>query len=227
MSVTFYNAIIGKGKLSVIAEIKKRSPSHGFFPNHDEKNLVHIYETGGAKAISVVTEKEVFGGSLELLERIASRSKLPVLRKDFLQTEKDIDETHAAGASAVLLIMQNLSEMLTVRLTYRALEKNLTPLLEIHDEKDLEKALLMRNVDGIMYGINNRNLQTLRVNAAHALLLLSKIPAQKPIIIESGMQSIKDIASYMGKADGILVGTAFLTATDPLKTLQSFTSCMA
>lgn len=224
MNTAFYNAIIGKEKLSIIAEIKKRSPSHGIFPDHDEKSLVRIYETGGAQAISVVTEKERFGGSLELLERIASYSKLPILRKDFLQTEEDIDETHTAGASAVLLILHDLSEIQTARLTYRALEKNLTPLLEIHDEKDLKKALQMRNINGVIYGINNRNLQTLRINAAHALALLSKIPAQKPIIIESGIKITNDIAQYMGKADGILIGTALLTATDPLKTLQSFTS---
>lgn len=223
MKYPFYENIAGKNRISIIAEIKKRSPSHGDFPSRDEESFVQMYEEGGASAISVVTDGPRFGGSLALLQRVASFTTLPVLRKDFLKTTDDLDRTKSAGAAAVLLITHDLDEKLLLQLTTHALGIGLTPLIEIHDSIDLKKALTVAHIPGIIFGINNRNLQTFDIDVGHTEKFLSHLPPHIPVIAESGFSTPEQLQYYSGLVDGALIGTALLTAKNPLVTLQTFT----
>lgn len=220
----FLDAIAGKHRISVVAEVKRRSPSYGRFPEHNLSNLLHAYERGGAAAISVVTDPIRFDGSIELLHEASKRTKLPILRKDFLKTEADMEETAQSGASAVLLIARMLSKEKLHQLVLAAQKRNLDPVLELHTEEDLAKIAGLRDV---VLGINNRDLETFQTNVHHAQRLLEKIPSEFPIIIESGFSRAEELKLYAGKIDAVLIGTSLLMATDQQKTLQTFTSLYA
>lgn len=219
----FYKAIAGKNQISVIAEIKKRSPSHGDFTRHSEADLVKAYETGGASAISVISDKLRFNGSLELLTKIKKMTRLPILRKDFLTSKPNVDQTVQAGASGILLIAHNLQKDQLQELAAYSLVQGLTPLLEIHDEEDLEKIADLLDQEGIIIGINNRDLKTLKIDVYHGLSLLAKIKTQNPIIIESAFSAADELKPYQGKIDGALIGTSLLTSDHPQKKLETFT----
>lgn len=218
-SFSFRRAICGKDKISIIAEIKRRSPSHGNFRINSIKNLIKDYEKGGAGAISIVTEPRLFGGSLNLLKQVKKLTNLPILRKDFITTERQIDETAKVGANAVLLIAKNLKKEDLAHLAAYAQTKNLDPLVEIYDAADLEKISGLKN---ILIGINNRNLKTFETEVGHAKTLLSKIDPANVIVAESAFNLPKDLDLYKGKIDAALIGTAFLAAKNPLQTLTNF-----
>lgn len=218
----FVNAVGGVGgkskKIAVIAEIKLRSPSFGKFPIKSIKKLVRIYEKNGASAISVVTEPKLFDGSMELLKQVRKLTALPILRKDFIKTADQIEETFLAGAGAVLLIANILTKKQLKNLVFAAQKRNLDTLIEIHDEKDMKK---LRGLNGIIIGINNRNLTTFKTNVNHAKDLLKKIK-NTPIIIESGFSKPEELKQYKGTASAALIGTALLTSKNPSKTLTQF-----
>lgn len=210
--------------VAVIAEIKLRSPSFGKFPIKSIKKLVRAYEKNGTAAISVVTEPKLFNGSIELLKQIRQLTKLPILRKDFIKTTDQIEETFLTGANAILLIANILTKAQLKKLVFCAQKRNLDTLIEIHDEKDIEK---LRGLTGIIIGINNRNLKTFKTDVNHAKSLLKrikKIPEFKttPIIIESGFSKPEELKKYKGKASAALIGTAFLTSKNPSKLLTQF-----
>lgn len=217
----FHDAIRGKEKISVIAEIKRRSPSHGDFPPHNVTELMAAYKEGGAAAISVVTEPTLFNGSLELLREVRNATDLPILRKDFITNPLQIKETTEVGANAVLLIARMIkSREELVGLAVFALTLGLDPIIEIHDETDLTK---IEGLHDAIIGINNRNLKTFETDVKHAKKFISRIDPNHTIIVESAFQTPEELAPYRGKIDAVLIGTVLLTSENPCNTLTSFT----
>ena len=215
----FQAAIHGKNRIAVIAEIKRHSPSNGDFPAHPVAELMKAYEAGGAAAISVVTDPHLFHGSLELLKEVRRATSLPIIRKDFITEEKQIDETAEAGANAILLIARMLDTEALRRLAAYAQAKNLDPLIELHNEEDFQK---ISGICDIVIGINNRDLKTFKTDVQHASRFLHKIPKEQTIVAESAFQSRDEFAPYLGKIDAVLIGTALLTSENPEQTLASF-----
>ncbi|MBI2638817.1 indole-3-glycerol-phosphate synthase [Candidatus Peregrinibacteria bacterium] len=215
----FEKAIRGRDRISVIAELKRFSPSHGKFPEHDIEQLMKAYEKGGASAISVVTDAYLFKGSLELLREARRHTKLPIIRKDFLTKKEHIDASVEAGADAILLIARMLDEQQLQRLATYAHEKGLDTVIEIHDDEDFKK---IAGITNTIIGINNRNLQTFTTNVRHAEKFLDRINPKFTIIAESAFSSAEEFAPYFGKIDAVLIGTALLTSENPSKALSSF-----
>uniref|UniRef100_A0A7V4JQ67 Indole-3-glycerol phosphate synthase n=1 Tax=Thermodesulfobacterium geofontis TaxID=1295609 RepID=A0A7V4JQ67_9BACT len=205
----------------IIAEVKKASPlSNSFRENFNPLMLVKAYEKGGAKAISVITEEKFFKGSLEYLASIRTKTKLPLLRKDFIFDPVQIEEAKAFGADIVLLISSILSDGDLSELIKYAKKLNLSSLIEIHDEEDLEKAL---KAGAEIIGINNRNLSTLKVNIEQSLKLFPLIPKNIPVIAESGYNKAKDIKKIKKLGfKGVLIGTSLVKSPDPEKKLREF-----
>lgn len=218
---SFLTALYGKDKIKVIAEVKRASPSFGKFPPHHVAELVRAYEHGGAVGISVVTEPERFLGSLELLQEVRSFTTLPILRKDFIHDIDELEKSKKYGADAVLLIADILSKEAVTEFIDAATKIGLQTLLEVHSEADIQK--IPRNYSGIV-GINNRNLTTLETNVTHASTLLKLLDNSETVIAESAFQNTDDLRAYQGKVNGVLIGTALLTAPDPYKKLKEFTS---
>jgi indole-3-glycerol phosphate synthase len=204
-----------KGSFSLIAEIKKASPSAGvLIDNFDPVKLAKIYEQGGAAALSVLTDEKYFQGKIENLAQVKPAVELPLLRKDFIIDESQLYQSLLAGADAVLLIARILSDEKLSSLLALAGEKGLGCLVEVHDEKELERAM---SLGAELIGINNRDLDTLAVDFTNTLRLLEKFPAvkQKIVVSESGINSPEQVKSL--KAAGVaavLVGEGLLKSHD-------------
>jgi indole-3-glycerol phosphate synthase len=205
----------------IIAEIKRASPlNNDFRENFNPLFLVEAYEKGGAKAISVITEEIYFRGSLEYLASIRERTKLPLLRKDFILDPVQIEEAKAFGADAVLLISSILNKEELKELIKYTKKLGLSSLVEVHDEKDLEKAL---SAGAEIIGINNRNLSTLKVDINQSIKLFSFIPNGIPVIAESGYNSAKELKRIKKLGfKGVLIGTSLVKSPDPEKKLKEF-----
>src|SRR5438045_137818 len=179
----FSEALVRPG-LSLIAEFKRRSPSAGELrPAVGVADTVRAYERGGAAALSILTEERQFGGSLHDLRAAREASDLPILRKDFVVDPYQLYEAAANGADAVLLIVGALADNDLAGLYEEARELDLDCLLEVHDERELERALL---VGADVIGINNRNLADLSVHTETTVNLLTDVPAGKTVVSESG-----------------------------------------
>lgn len=224
----FRDAISGKGRISVIAEIKRYSPSYGKpFPSRKVSNLVRAYTQGGAEALSVVTAEDPFKGSLALLKEARSLTKLPLLRKDFITTVADLDESRKAGADAVLLITNRLTNEQLQFLVEEAIARTLDLVVEAHFDEDFEKIEALMKIfapTDVIIGINNRNLENFKTDVQYAEKFLHRLNPTQTIIAESAFQNAEDFLLYQGKIDAVLVGTALLTAPDPIMKLSSFTS---
>ena len=203
--------------LSLIAELKRASPSKGILSPHlDLLEVADIYAENGASAISVLTDENFFHGSLETLceLRFTRSLSLPLLRKDFILAESQIYESRANGADAILLIAAVITDdSILTDLHSLALELGLTPLVEVHDEREMERTL---NLKGIrLIGINNRNLATFEVSLATTERLSTMIPADVLVVSESGIFNASDVARLAkANVDAILVGEALVTAED-------------
>ncbi len=206
---------------ALIAEIKRASPSRGALsPGLDPLALAQTYMTGGAMAISVLTDERYFGGSLDDLRAVAAlHLGAPLLRKDFICDPYQVYEARAAGADAVLLIAAHLEPDLLCELQGVVRELGMTALVEVHDEGGLERALACKPT---LIGINNRDLRTFEVSLQTTYRLASTIPAEIAVVAESGIftpQHVRDLAA-LTRADGapavdaILVGEALVTAPD-------------
>ena len=202
---------------SLIAELKRASPSKGILAPHlDLFQVAEIYAQNGASAISVLTDEKFFMGKLETLRdlRFTHNSTLPLLRKDFIIGESQIYEARANGADAILLIAAALpDDKLFTDLHAIALELGLTPLVEVHDEAETERALKIPNIK--LIGINNRNLATFEVTLNTTEKLRPMIPDEIAIVAESGIFTAQDV-KRVAKADvdAILVGEALVTSND-------------
>ena len=194
----------------IITEVKKKSPSKGIFTDSfDHIKSASSYIEQGMKNISVITEKNYFAGSLKYLYEI--KQKYPdaaVLRKDFLLCENDIEVSYNCGADALLLIASALEKELLEKLYYLTVEKGMKPLVEIHDEKDLEK---VRSFKPALVGINSRDLRDFSVNMISPLLLRSKIDWKADAVYESGIGSRSDaVFAFSSGFSGILTGESVI-----------------
>ncbi len=201
----------------LIAELKRASPSKGILAPHlDLFQVADIYARNGASAISVLTDEKFFLGNLETLRelRFTRRSELPLLRKDFMIDEAQLYESKVNGADAVLLIAAALSDdQLFADLHSLALELGLTPLVEVHDEMETERALRLKDIR--LIGINNRNLATFDVSLETTERIRPMIPGEVTVVAESGIFTAQDVERLaIANVDAILVGEALVTSDD-------------
>jgi indole-3-glycerol phosphate synthase len=197
-------------RLRVIAEVKKASPSAGVLcVEYDPAGTAAAYEAAGASAISVLTEPARFLGSMEHLASARARVTLPVLAKDFVVHERQIYESRAHGADAILLIVALLDRSQLKDYASLARDVGLDPMLEVFDERDLERAL---GLPGVI-GANNRNLRTLGVDTGRAERLLAAVPAERVRVAESGYRERGEIEGLTRLGiDGVLIGETLLRA---------------
>ena len=219
----FEAALSAKGRVNVIAECKRRSPSRGVLAAHyDPAAIAEQYERGGAAAISVLTEPGFFDGSPEHLVAVRARVALPLLRKDFIVDEYQLFEARASGADAVLLIVAALAQAELIALQRRAAELDLATLVEVHDERELTRA-----VDGgaRVVGVNNRNLRTLAVDVNASDRLAAVMPRDVIGVSESGLRS-RDELDRLATAGyrAFLIGERFMTDRDPAAAVRALVS---
>jgi len=212
--VRAFAAGLRRDHVAVIAEIKRKSPSKGDLNlGIDASTQAGTYERGGAAAISVLTEPDFFGGSLEDLREVAGRIRLPVLRKDFHIDARQLLDARRAGASAVLLIARALSPTELPQLLQAANTMNLEAIVEVRDDVELERAI---DAGAEIIGVNSRNLETLEVDARVPERIVPKVPPHVIAVWESGVSTVADVerAAQFG-ADAVLVGSALSKSTDP------------
>jgi len=206
----------------IIAEIKKASPSAGIIrADFNPVGLAQSFEENGAAALSILTDEHFFQGSLSHLESVRARVKIPLLRKDFTFDEYQIFEARGAGADAVLLIVRSL-DLHQLR-DYAALtgELGMAALVEVHNEEELKKALL---VQPRLIGINNRDLETFKTDLQTTIRLKEKIPEGPIVVSESGIQSRKNIEQLVSVGVmNFLIGEALLKSANPSVKLLEFT----
>lgn len=206
--------------LSVIAEVKRKSPSKGALADiPDPAELASRYELGGATAISVLTEQRRFGGSLDDLDAVRERVEIPVLRKDFIVEEYQLVEARAHGADMALLIVAALDDEELARLHALALELGLTPLVEVHTVEEARRAV---DLGAELLGVNNRNLQTLEVDLAQFSRIVEHLPADCVRVAESGITGPEDAARLHAEgAQVLLVGETLVRHQDPTRAVQA------
>jgi indole-3-glycerol phosphate synthase len=216
----FRDALMHADRLAVISEIKRRSPSKGDLnPDLDPTVLAATYERGGAACLSVLTDAEFFGGSVDDLRAARAACDLPVLRKDFTVSALDVVDARSMGADCVLLIAAALDVAELVDLHRLATEIGLDTLVEIHDERELEHALTAR---ATLIGVNQRDLVTFRVDHARAVRMAAAIPDDVVKVAESGVRDAADAASLRASGyQAVLVGETLVTADDPAAILES------
>lgn len=208
----------GRARLSVIAEVKRASPSAGpLRPGADAVARARDYVEGGAAAVSVLTEPTRFGGDLEDLWRVAAAVPVPVLMKDFLIDPEQVRVGRLLGADGVLLIVRLLHGALLDEMVAAAWEWGVDTLVECHDEAELERAL---GVGAELVGINNRDLDTFKVDTSRAPRLLRGVPAGVVAVAESGYDSPASVRTLEGLCDGVLVGSALMRCEDPAEFLR-------
>ena len=208
-------------KLSVIAEVKRSSPSKGALAQiSDPAALALSYQTGGATAVSVLTESRKFGGSLADLAAVRSAVNIPILRKDFTVDEYQIFEARAYGADIILLIVAALSDLQLSEFFAISKSLGMQVLVETHTLEEVERALLL---DTEIIGVNARDLTTLKINQNAFNELAIAIPAGTVKVAESGIASLADVISYRNSgAEAILVGEALVKDGDPAQMIQNF-----
>ncbi len=212
--------------VSVIAEVKRASPSRGpLAAIADPAALAAEYASGGAAAVSVLTEQRRFGGSLDDLRSVRGRVDIPVLCKDFVVSSYQLWEARSAGADMVLLIVAALDQPALVSLVERAGSIGLTPLVEVHDEDELDRAL---EAEARLVGVNARNLKTLDVDRTTFARLAPRIPDGVVRIAESGVRGPHDVIEYARcGADVVLVGETLVTGDDPRATVADLVAAGA
>lgn len=210
----FEAALAMAGRINIIAECKRRSPSRGVLAaSYQPALLARAYEAGGAAAISVLTEPTFFDGALAHLTAVREAVAVPLLRKDFVLEEYQLFEARAAGADAVLLIVAALDYADLVRLHTRARALGLAVLVEVHDEDELMKA---RDAGARLVGVNNRNLRTLTVDVTASDRLIAGVPPGVVAVSESGLQSRQDLERLSAAGyRAFLIGERFVTDPDP------------
>ena len=213
----FVGAVRGKiaaGLPAVIAEVKKASPSKGvlredFIP----ADIAQSYAEYGAACLSVLTDRQFFQGSVDALKQARASCDLPVLRKDFMVDAYQVFESRVMGADCILLIAAALDDAQMADFEAIAVALDMAVLVEVHDGRELDRALRLRTP---LVGINNRNLRTFDVTLETTLVLCREVPADRVLITESGILVPADVAQM--RAEGVhafLVGEAFMRAPDP------------
>jgi indole-3-glycerol phosphate synthase len=215
----FVDAISQSIPIALIAEVKRASPSVGVIKEDIDLCLVaREYQRGGACAISVLTEAYFFKGDLSHLQQIKEMVSLPILQKDFILDPFQIYESRAAGADAILLIASILDREELKDFVGLARNLQLVPLVEIHNENDLEKTSAL---DLSLIGINNRDLRKFEVDLGTTLRLRREISPETKVISESGIKSPEDVKLLReGGVDGILVGEVLMRSADPASKIR-------
>lgn len=214
-------ALAPADRVKIIAEVKRASPSRGSLAEiRDPAGLAVSYQTGGASAISVLTEQRRFGGSLDDLRDVRAAVEVPVLRKDFIADPYQVLEARAAGADIVLLIVAALDQPVLAEL-YRLIgELGMTALVEAHSAAEVDRAL---EIGAQLVGVNARDLTTFQLDRELFGTLAGSIPSGVIRVAESAVTSPADVAHYReAGADVVLIGEALVTGDDPVTTLESF-----
>jgi indole-3-glycerol phosphate synthase len=214
-------ALAPEERVKIIAEVKRASPSRGVMADiPDPAALAASYETGGASAISVLTESRRFGGSLEDLEQVRATVSIPVLRKDFITDPYQVFEARAAGADLVLLIVAALEQQHLQQLFNLIGELGMTALVETHSAEEVARAL---DVGAAVVGVNARNLSTFGLDRDLFGSLADSIPSGVIRVAESAVKTPADVAHYRAAgADVVLVGEALVTTGDPAAAIREF-----
>jgi indole-3-glycerol phosphate synthase len=222
-SLSLKSNLLKQNTTGIIAEFKRKSPSKGIINDKASvKEVTAAYHAYGAAGISVLTDAEFFGGSLDDLS-IAIQNEIPVLRKEFIIDEFQIIEAKAYGASVILLIASCLTPATTELLAGTAKELGMEVLLELHDETELEH--ICDEVDFV--GINNRSLKSFEVNINHSLELKNKLPKGKLSIAESGIYSEETYRLLKSEGfDGFLMGEYFMKEENPAQAFEVFTKAI-
>jgi indole-3-glycerol phosphate synthase len=221
-AVPSFSAALRRRDVAVIAEIKRSSPSRGAINSEILADAqAAAYRDGGASAISVLTEPSRFGGRITDVESAAIASGLPILRKDFIVTETQLTEARACGASAALIIVRAIEPSRLPILHDHARGLGLEILFEVRDPSELERAL---SAEARMIGVNNRNLETLEIDAGTVERVLPLIPPDCIAIAESGYtsRSLVEVAAEAG-ADAVLVGSSLSASADPAGAVSNLT----
>jgi len=215
-----FRAALAAPGMSVIAEIKRRSPSKGDLARDlMPAVLAKAYAEGGADCVSVLTDVEFFGALEDDLAEARSACDLPVLRKDFTVSEADIYDARAMGADAVLLIVAALTAAELSKLRLLAHELELAALVEVHDERELEQAL---TAGADIVGVNQRDLRTFAVDAARAERLAAAMPPGVVKVAESGIRDATDVSRLRASGyDAVLVGESLVTSPDPAAAVRA------
>jgi indole-3-glycerol phosphate synthase len=219
-------AALRRPGLSLIAEVKRSSPSKGALAEiADPAALAAAYEAGGATAVSVLTERRRFGGSLADLDAVRGAVQVPVLRKDFMVDDYQLFEARAHGADLVLLIVAALAQPDLVRMQALARDLGMTALVEVHDSDEAARAV---DAGASVIGVNARNLKTLEVDPATFGRLAARIPDSCVRVAESGIAGPADAARYAAEgADAVLVGEALVRDGDPRRAAAELISAGA
>lgn len=208
----------------IIAEFKRRSPSKGWIhPEAQVEDVAPLYETGGAAAMSVLTDNKFFGGSLDDLQQARSLINIPILRKDFIIDEYQLVEAAVAGADAVLLIASALTQEECQALAKKAAELGLEVLLEIHTPTELKYV----TPEIKMVGVNNRNLGTFHTDVENSMRIAEHLPHDVTLITESGISCADDVRR-LGEAGfrGFLIGEMLMKTADPGETLNELVNSL-
>jgi indole-3-glycerol phosphate synthase len=205
---------VAAGKPAVIAEIKRASPSKGLIrADFDPARIAASYAANGAACLSVLTDREYFGGSRDDLAAARAACGLPVIRKDFIIDPYQVVESRAWGADCILLIVDAVSDAAMAGLESLALSLGMDVLVESHDANQLERALRLRTP---LVGVNNRDLRTFETRLETTLGLADRIPPGKLLVTESGIATPEDVRRLRAeKVSAYLVGGAFMAAADP------------
>ena len=216
----FASSLTSDAGTSVIAEVKRASPSKGeLAPNLDPGDLAAAYERGGAAALSVLTDREFFSGSPEDLQRARAAVGLPVLRKDFTVSAADVADARLMGADAVLLIVAGLSPSELAELISVARSLGLDSLVEVHDEEEAGVAV---EVGATLVGVNQRDLVTFEVDSRRAVRVAAALPKGVVRVAESGIGSAEDVKPLADAGfDAVLVGESLVRSADPEHAVRS------
>ena len=221
------DALIRDDRINIIAEFKRRSPSKGTINGDaDPAAIARAYQRGGAAAISVLTEEDFFGGSLDDLRAVRQQTSCPILRKDFIVDDYQVYESAAAGADALLLIVAALDDH-SLR-SLRELTENelaMDALVEVHTRDEMQRAI---NCGANIIGVNNRNLATFEVSLSTSIELGAVAPPATRLISESGIESRADINRLRDAGyHGFLIGETLMRAANPETLLREFTEIVA
>ncbi len=211
---------VSTGKAAVIAEIKRASPSKGVIRvDFDPAEIARSYAHAGASCLSVLTDRDFFQGADHHLIEARTACALPVIRKDFVLDAYQVLEARVLGADCILLIAACLDDATLAKLAALAEDVGLDVLIEVHDERELERAL---NVPSRLLGINNRDLRSFEVDLQITLNLRSQVPTDRLLITESGIHTADDVALMRDHGvHAFLVGESFMRTKDPGKTLAA------